>query len=104
MQLTHPLEISLPGVVSSQAKQDDAQLVKASQHGNQDAFAFLVQRHQRRVFDIVLRMLQDYEEPSEITQKAFLLHGRDCHHSVARLSDPEPTPKVESIAAAVKEK
>ncbi len=41
MQLTHSLEISLPGVVSSQAEQDDAQLVKASQHGNQDAFAFL---------------------------------------------------------------
>src|SRR3989454_7495942 len=71
MQLTHHLEISLQGVVSSQAEQDDAQLVKASQHGNQDAFAFLVQRHQRRVFNMVLRMLQDYEEASEITQKAF---------------------------------
>jgi RNA polymerase sigma-70 factor (ECF subfamily) len=72
MQLTHPLEISPPGVVSSQAEQDDAQLVKASQQGNQDAFAFLVQRHQRRVFNLVLRMLQDYEEASEITQEAFL--------------------------------
>src|SRR6201997_1856897 len=71
MQLTHPLEIALPGVIPSQAVQDDAQLVKASQQGNQDAFAFLVQRHQRRVFNMVLRMLQDYEEASEITQKAF---------------------------------
>jgi RNA polymerase sigma-70 factor (ECF subfamily) len=72
MQLAHILEISLPGVFSSQAEQDEAQLVKASQYGDQDAFAFLVQRHQRRVFNMVLRMLQDYEEASEITQEAFL--------------------------------
>jgi RNA polymerase sigma-70 factor, ECF subfamily len=72
MQLSHKLEIPLPGVVSWQVEQDDAQLVKASQQGNQDAFAFLVQRHQRRVFTMVLRMLQDYEEASEITQNTFL--------------------------------
>jgi RNA polymerase sigma-70 factor, ECF subfamily len=72
MQLVHTLEIPLAGAVSSQAEQDEAQLVKASQYGDQDAFAFLVQRHQRRVFNMVLRMLQDYEEASEITQEAFL--------------------------------
>jgi RNA polymerase sigma-70 factor, ECF subfamily len=65
-------EISLPGVISSQSEQDDTQLVKASQQGDQDAFASLVQRHQRRVFNLVVRMLQDYEEASEITQEAFL--------------------------------
>src|SRR2546430_1009850 len=42
MQLAHILEIPLPGVVSSQAEQDEAQLVKASQQGSQDAFAFLL--------------------------------------------------------------
>ena len=72
MQLSHNLEISLPSVVSWQAEQDDTQLVKASQQGDQDAFALLVQRHQRRVFNMILRMLQDYEEASEITQEAFL--------------------------------
>jgi RNA polymerase sigma-70 factor, ECF subfamily len=72
MQLSHDLEISLPGVVSWQAEQDDIQLVKASQQGDQDAFALLVQKHQRRVFNMSLRMLQDYEEASEITQEAFL--------------------------------
>jgi RNA polymerase sigma-70 factor, ECF subfamily len=46
--------------------------VKASQQGNQDAFADLVQRHQRRVFNMSLRMLQDYEDADEITQEAFL--------------------------------
>jgi RNA polymerase sigma-70 factor (ECF subfamily) len=72
MHMANSPEISLPGGVSSQSEQDDAQLVKASQHGDQDAFAFLVQRHQRRVFTMVLRMLQDYEETGEITQEAFL--------------------------------
>jgi RNA polymerase sigma-70 factor, ECF subfamily len=76
MQLSHNLEIALPGVVSSQAEQDDAQLVQASQRGDQDAFAFLMQRYQRRVFNMVLRMLQDYEEANEITQEAFLAAWR----------------------------
>lgn len=72
MQVSHSLEISLPGVISSQAEQDDVRLVKASQQGNQDAFALLVQRHQRRIFTLSLRMLQDYDEADEITQEAFL--------------------------------
>lgn len=82
MRWTYSREISLPGVLSSQAKQDDAQLVKASQQGNQDAFAFLVQRHQRRVFNLVLHVLQDYEKASEITQEAFLVAWQmlpSCH-------------------------
>jgi RNA polymerase sigma-70 factor (ECF subfamily) len=69
MQMVHSPERALPGIVS---EQDDTQLVKASRHGNQDAFALLVQRHQRRVFNMVMRMLQDYEEASEVTQEAFL--------------------------------
>jgi RNA polymerase sigma-70 factor (ECF subfamily) len=70
--MAHSPEISLPGVVSSPSEQDDTHLVQASQQGDQDAFASLVQRHQRRVFNLVLRMLQDYEEANEITQEAFL--------------------------------
>lgn len=72
MQLAHPLEIALPGVATLPSEQGDAQLVKASRDGDQDAFSFLVQRHQHRVFNMVLHMLQDYEEASEITQEAFL--------------------------------
>jgi RNA polymerase sigma-70 factor, ECF subfamily len=72
MHLARSPEISLPEGVSSQSEQDDTQLVTASQQGDQDAFAFLVQRHQRRVFNMVLRMLQDYDEASEITQEVFL--------------------------------
>jgi RNA polymerase sigma-70 factor, ECF subfamily len=72
MQVSHDLELSLPGVIPSQTEQDDTRLVQASQQGDQDAFALLVQRHQRRIFTMSLRMLQDYEEASEITQEAFL--------------------------------
>ncbi len=72
LQSSHSLEIPLASTTSSCAEQDDAQLVAASQRGDQDAFALLVQRHQRRVFNVVYRMLQDYDEASEITQEAFL--------------------------------
>lgn len=72
MLMSHSLAIPLPGVIPSQSEQDDTQLVKASQQGDQEAFALLVQRHQRRVFNLSLRMLQDYEDASETTQEAFL--------------------------------
>jgi RNA polymerase sigma-70 factor, ECF subfamily len=65
-------EISLAGIVSSQSERDDTHLVIASQQGDQDAFASLVQRHQRRVFNMILRMLHNYEEANEVTQEAFL--------------------------------
>jgi len=59
-------------VSSTLAEQDDPQLVTASKKGDQDAFAQLVQRYQRRVFNLVYRMLQQYEEANEITQETFL--------------------------------
>lgn len=70
--LPSPLGISLPNAVSSPIEQDDLQLVAASKQGDQDAFALLVQRYQRRIFNLVYRMLQQYEEAAEITQEAFL--------------------------------
>lgn len=66
------LGLSIPGTLSTPLEHDDAQLVATSQGGDQDAFSLLVQRYQRRVFNLVFRMLQDYEEASEITQEAFL--------------------------------
>ena len=72
MQLASDLTVALSAVVSSQTEQDDTQLVKASRDGEQGAFALLVQRHQRFVFNLSLRMVQDYEDASEVTQEAFL--------------------------------
>ena len=73
--LSQPLRslgLQLPGITPAQTEQDDAALVIASQSGDQDAFALLVQRHQRRVFNLVFRMLQHYDEANEVTQETFL--------------------------------
>ena len=72
MQLSQSLKHAFPDDVSSHAEQDDAHLVQASKHGSQDAFALLVQRHQRRVFNMNFRLLHDAEEASETTQETFL--------------------------------
>jgi len=69
---THSLGIPISSAVSPVTGQDDAHYVAASKQGDQDAFAQLVQRHQRRVFNLVFRMLQQYEEANEVTQEAFL--------------------------------
>nr|BBH94203.1 RNA polymerase sigma factor [Thermogemmatispora argillosa] len=66
------LNLPLSSAARARLEQDDAQLVRASQHGDREAFALLVQRYQRRIFNMILRMLQDYEEACEITQEAFL--------------------------------
>ncbi len=68
-----PHSIGMPAsITSTWTGQDDRELVAASKVGNQDAFAQLVQRHQRRVFNLVFRMLQHYEEANEVTQETFL--------------------------------
>lgn len=64
--------VSIPNIFSSYAQQDDVALVSACQVGDQDAFALLVQRHQRFVFNLVFRMLEQYEEANEVTQETFL--------------------------------
>lgn len=66
------ISLSLPHLTSATVEGDDVALVTASQAGDQDAFAILVQRHQRRVYNLVLRMLQQPEEAHEVTQETFL--------------------------------
>lgn len=73
--LLHPprsLGLSLSNVVTSYTEQDEALLIDASKRGDQDAFAQLVQRYQRRTFNLAFRILQQYDEASEITQETFL--------------------------------
>jgi RNA polymerase sigma-70 factor (ECF subfamily) len=72
LQPPQSIGLSLPNIASPSIEQDEAALVEASRQGNQDAFARLVQLHQRRVFNLVYRMLQDYEEANEVTQDTFL--------------------------------
>jgi len=72
LQPPHSLRLSLSNVVTSYTEQDEALLVDASRRGDQDAFAQLVQRYQRRIFNQVFHILQQYDEASEITQETFL--------------------------------
>jgi len=72
LQSPRTIGIPLTNVVPSAIEQDDLLLVAASKNGDQEAFAQLVQRYQRLVFNLVYRMLQQYEEATEITQETFL--------------------------------
>lgn len=72
VQPPQSIGVSLPNVASSVTNTNEAELVAAGQSGDQDAFALLVQLHQRRVFNLVFRILQNYEEANEITQETFL--------------------------------
>ncbi|MGH2507106.1 MAG: RNA polymerase sigma factor [Ktedonobacteraceae bacterium] len=85
---SHSLDLAIPGTIATLLEQDDVKLVTASKDGDQDAFSQLVQRYQRRVFNLVLRMLQDYEEASETTQEAFLAawQGMPSFRGEARFS------------------
>lgn len=72
LQSSQTIGIPLTNVVPSAVEQDDLLLVAASKNGDQEAFAQLVQRYQRLIFNLVYRMLQQYEEATEITQETFL--------------------------------
>ena len=66
------LPVSLTSAIPVEVERDDAALVTASKRGDQDAFALLVQRHQHRIFNLVFRILQQYDEANEVTQETFL--------------------------------
>ena len=86
------LGIRRTNMVSSPVELEEQQLVTASKHGDQDAFSQLVQRYQRRIFNLVYRMLQQYEEASEITQDTFLAawQGLPSFRGDARFSIASP--------------
>jgi RNA polymerase sigma-70 factor (ECF subfamily) len=56
----------------SDATSDDAECVRRLQRGETDAFETLVRRHQKTIFNLVYRMLGDYDEAAETTQETFL--------------------------------
>ena len=50
----------------------DAECVRRLQRGDREAFAVLVQRHQKTIFNLLYRMLGDYDDAAEVSQEAFL--------------------------------
>jgi len=51
---------------------DDLEYVIACQKGDTEAFSVLVERHSKKMLNIVFRMLGDYDEACDVTQEAFL--------------------------------
>jgi RNA polymerase sigma-70 factor (ECF subfamily) len=51
---------------------DERTLVQRARQGDQVAFAALVSRHQRYVYNLAYRLLRDAQEAEDLTQEAFL--------------------------------
>ncbi len=51
---------------------EDHEIVLSCRNGDDEAFGILVERHQRKVFNIALRMTGDDDEACEVVQEAFL--------------------------------
>ena len=47
-------------------------LIQRAQKGNQDAFAALVEEHQRYVYNLALRVVKDENEALDLTQETFV--------------------------------
>jgi RNA polymerase sigma-70 factor (ECF subfamily) len=47
-------------------------LIRRAQKGDQDAFAALVEEHQRYVYNLALRVLKDENEALDLTQETFV--------------------------------
>jgi RNA polymerase sigma-70 factor (ECF subfamily) len=50
----------------------DAEYVQKLQSGQVDAFEALIRRHEKTIFNLVYRMLGDYDDAAETTQEVFL--------------------------------
>jgi RNA polymerase sigma-70 factor, ECF subfamily len=51
---------------------EDAQLVRAFQAGNRDAFDVIVVRHRRQVYHLCRRFVRNHEDASDLAQDAFV--------------------------------
>src|SRR5262245_26712646 len=51
---------------------EDAELVQACRQGDDDAFGALVDRYQKPIFNVALRMVGDSEDAKDIAQTVFL--------------------------------
>src|SRR5574342_1224512 len=51
---------------------DDAECVRRVQRGDTGCFEILVRRHQKATFNLIYRLLGDYDEAAEVAQEVFL--------------------------------
>lgn len=64
--MSNPTEPMVSAAIS------DAECVQNLQRGQTDAFEILIRRHEKSIFNLVYRMLGDYDEAAEVSQEAFL--------------------------------
>jgi len=64
--------MSAQGAHPSGAEPSDEDLIRRFRQGDQEAFADLVRRHERRVFNLAYRMIGRVEDAREASQDAFL--------------------------------
>ncbi len=57
---------------SMEQREQDAELVRRVQAGDGDAYRFLVQKYQQKVYGVVYGMVQNPEDAREIAQDAFI--------------------------------
>ncbi len=57
----------------------DAECVRRVQRGDTDTFEILVRRHQKAIFNLVYRLLGDYDEAAEVAQEVFLSAFKSIH-------------------------
>src|SRR5438270_13929743 len=69
------------GTVSARmaAPSDEAELIRAAQAGNQDAFERLVRAYDQSVLRIAMNLLRSPEEARDVYQEAFLKVYRNLH-------------------------
>ncbi len=56
--------------------ESELELVQRVKAGEADAFEALIKRHERMVFNLLYRMLGDYDDAAEVSQETFLLAYR----------------------------
>jgi RNA polymerase sigma-70 factor (ECF subfamily) len=67
---------------------DDRELVRRALDGDDAAFAILVRRYQRGLYNLALRMVRDAEQARDLTQEIFVR----VHRSLARYDPVYPFP------------
>ena len=71
MAATVPATISLP-LKRREKSDEERELVRLAQGGDEDAFEQLVRRHQQKVFGLVARVLRRQDDVEDIAQQVFL--------------------------------
>lgn len=58
--------------VSAASREDDREAILASQRGDREAFDRLVERHQREIYRLCYRYVNNHEDASDLAQDAFV--------------------------------